>query len=122
VSAPLEVDGLVSSCSVALEVAQRSIEPAECLGFVVDAGGVLDRVAGAFFGQAAGEDLLCGPVVDGVGGDFDFEHPVGEVFADAAFWQAGFARGAFERFEFAAAFIDGDDPRLWIEVERWLET
>jgi hypothetical protein len=83
---------------------------AECLGFVVDAGGVLDRVVGAFFAEAAGEDLLCGPVVDGVGGDFDFEHPVGEILADAAFWQAGSARRAFERFEFAAAFINGDDP------------
>ena len=57
---------------------------AQSLGFVVDGGGVLAGVARAFFCEVPGEDLLRGPAVDGVGGDFDFEHPVGEIFADTA--------------------------------------
>jgi len=61
--------------------------------------------------------ICCGgPAVDGVGGDFDFEHPVGEILAYAAFRQAGFAGGAFKRLELAAAFVDGDDPRFGVKA------
>jgi hypothetical protein len=77
---------------------------AEGLGFAVDGGGVFGGVVGSFFLEAAGEDFVGGPAVDGVGGDFDFEHAVGQVFAGALFGEAGAAGGAFEGFEFASAF------------------
>ena len=88
---------------------------AEGLGFVVDGESVFGGVVGSFFLEAAGEDFVGGPAVDGVGGDFDFEHPVGQVFAGALFREAGAASGSFERFEFAAAFVDGDGAGFGVE-------
>jgi hypothetical protein len=89
---------------------------AESLLFVVNGGGVFGGVGGAFFGQAPGEDLFGGPGVDGVGGGFDFEHAVGDVFRDALFGVPGAPGGAFELAELLAAFIDGHDPGLGIKV------
>ncbi len=83
---------------------------------MVDGGGVVGGVGGALVGEAAGEDLLGGPGVDGVGGGFDFEHAVGDVLGDALLGQAGAAGGAFELAEFAAAFVDGDGPGFRVEL------
>src|SRR3954453_3878310 len=67
------------------------------LGLVAQRVGVLDRVAAQLAGQAAGDDLLGRPLVDGVGGGLDFEHAVGQVLAHAGGPEPGAAGGALER-------------------------
>ncbi len=89
---------------------------AQGLGLLVNAGGMAGWVGGALFGEAPGEDLLGGPVVDGVGGDLDLEHAVGQVLADAALGQARAAGSPFEGLELAAPFVDGDDAALGVKV------
>ena len=88
---------------------------AEGLGFALDGGGVFGGIVGSFFLDTAGEDFVRGPAVDGVCGDFDFEHAVGQVFAGALFGETGAAGGAFEGFEFAAALVDGDRAGFGVE-------
>ena len=89
---------------------------AEGLGLVAERMGVLDRVVAQLAGQAAGDDPLGGPVIDGVGGDLDLEHAVGEVLAHARGLEPGASRGPLERLELGPALVDGDDAALGVEV------
>jgi hypothetical protein len=84
------------------------------VGFEVKCGAIRP-VVGSFFLEAAGEDFVVSRAVDGVGGDLEFEHAVGQVFADAMFGDANATGGSFERFEFAAAFVDADGSGLGVD-------
>ena len=88
----------------------------QCLMLGVDRGGVFPGLGWALFGEAASEDLLGGPGVDGVGGGFDLEHPERHVLRSAFFGVTGAAGGALQGAELAAAFIHGHDAGLGIKL------
>src|SRR5215218_10327672 len=79
---------------------------AERLCLVAERVGVLDGIVAQLAGEAAGDDLLGGPLIHGVGGDLDLEHAVGEVLAHAGRLEAGTPRRAFERLELGPALVD----------------
>ena len=89
---------------------------AQRLMLLVHRGGVLGGLGGPFLGKTAGQDLLSGPGVDGVGGGLDLEHAVGDVFGRPLLGVSGASGGALELAELAAAFIHGDHAGVGIEV------
>src|SRR5581483_4174533 len=89
---------------------------AEQLRLDADGGSVFQRVGRSLPRETPLEDPFGRPPVDGVGGDLDLEHAVGNVLAHTAAGEAGLAGSALEGLELTTALVDGDDTRLGLEL------